>query len=198
MIPKRVDDIHFGEIKVKYGKNLNYEWEIEDMVFEYTSTRKLTSQLQFRDKYLEKKGIALLPISNEAWTLIINKAYSTVDVQEESVLEDLWLRRVAQFLHEKRTKNQSLISDGFVYETNTGYVFTKVGLSKYLRNFSDMKIFTNEWHSEKVLTLLNCKASSVTLKKFKGRAVKLNKYASRVDERLYEYLEEFDEPAVVE
>lgn len=190
MLPKRVDEVSFGDLRIMYGKGTLYELAVEDKVFHYETTRQLSSQLMFRDKYLEAFGYALLPISNEAWTMVVNQFYATAKRYEQAELEEMWLRRVAQFVLNRVTDDQAKIENGYVYETNSCFIFTSTGMIKYLKQFEDMDVFTNEWHSEKTLTLLNCKSSSITLKDFKGRAVRLNKYSARVDSRFYSALGE--------
>lgn len=187
MLEKRVSDVKFGKLTIKYGRGLSYEWQVGEHVLKYSTTRHLTSQRKFRDKYLEASGIVVLRISTAAWSLILNQAYATTERHTQEELEALWLRHVARYAIEERTEEQKEIMNGKVYETNTGLVFTTAGLVKYLKQFEEMDMFLPEWHSEKVRTLLNAKSASMSLKSFKGRAVKLNNYSGRVDPRFYEY-----------
>lgn len=190
MEPKRVSDVTFGKLTIKYGRELLYEWEIGEHLFVYPNTRQLTSQRKFRDKYLEAFGVALLRCSTEAWTMIVNQAYATTERKSIHELEERWLRRVAQYMCEQKTDDQRKIARGKVYETNTGLVFTSAGLVRFLDRFEDMQVFTTEWHHEKLRQLLNVRSASMSLKDFKGRAMKLNNYSARVDPRFYDYCEE--------
>jgi hypothetical protein len=122
--------------------------------------------------------------------MILNKALSTAERYTVDELEELWLRRVAQYINEERTDNQKEINDGKVYETNTGFVFTSEGLVRYLDQFDDMTMLLPEWHCDKIRALLNAKSTSMSLKDFKGRALKLNNFSGRVDPRFYEYVKE--------
>lgn len=189
MLAKRVSDLHFGKLTIMYGRTLSYEWIVDDMVLKFSTTRHLTSQLKFRETYLEQAGVMLLRISTEAWAMILNKAFAESNRTTEKELEELWLFRVAQYCIKAASNNQKDIARGAVYETNTGLVFTSRGLLQYLKKFEDIACCTGEWHSDKLLSLLNAKSSSMSLKDFKGRAVKIQKFSCRVDKRFYEYYE---------
>ena len=187
---KTVGDVQFGNLLIKYGKGLQYEWTVNgDITLHYATTRQLTSQRKFRDKYLEATGQMLQMINTPAWLLIVNKAYSEAVRYEEELREDMWLRRVAEYVVNERTEDAREISKGKVLETKTGFVFTSLGLARFLATCEDMSIFTPEWHSEKVRTLLNTKSMSLTLDGFQGRAIKINNYSGRVDRRFYDYVE---------
>ena len=190
MLVKRVSDLKFGKLTIKYGRTVSYSWEVDGVTLKFSTTRNLTSQLKFRENYLEQVGVMLLRVSTESWTMILNKALAESNRLSEKELEDVWLRRAAQYCSEELTDDQTRIAFGSVYETNTGFVFTSRGLMQYMKRFEDTSCFTGEWHADKLLSLLNAKSASMSLKDFKGRASKIHKFSCRVDKRFYEYYDE--------
>jgi hypothetical protein len=194
MVGRRVSDIWFGEIKVRYGRKAKYSWNVEHgTILHFESTRHLSNQRKLVDKFLEATGELLLKISNEAWIMLVNKALSNTETYSEDVLEEIWLKRVAQFVSERLTEDQADIGRGGVYETNTGYLFLETSLVNFLEQFDEMQLFLPEWHQEKLRALLKVKTSSVSLRDWKGRAAKINSYSAGVDRRFYEHLQQTDD-----
>jgi len=187
MTTHRVSDLTFGQLTKKYGRSVSYEWEVHGHLLKFPTTRQLTSQRKFREVFLEASGKVLLRVSTEVWTMILNTAFATTEKHTEQELQDFWLLRVAQYCVENATTDQKEIKKGKVYRTNTGLLFTTIGLVNFLRRLPDMTCFTADWHHDKVLSLLNAKSVSVTLKDFKGRAVRINNFSCRVDSRFYTY-----------
>lgn len=190
MLAKRVSDLNFGKLRVRYGKNRSYEWDVEGLKLKFATTRHLMSQRKLRDKLIEEAGFAVLPVSSAAWTMILNKALSEIDLMTTEELENLWLRSVAEYIVKNKTDDASQISKGRVYVTTTGFLFTSRGLAAYMRKNEKTSVFSGDWHTEKLRSLLNAKSVSTTLKGFRGRAIKLNNFSCRVDQRFYKYYSE--------
>jgi len=186
MLLRRVSEVLFGELQKRYGKTVSYVWFVEGKKLKFNTTRHVMSQRKFKEKFLEVHGEALISVSAEAWTMILNKAFSENTVAIET-LEEIWLKQVALYCNENISENQLDIAEGGVYATNTGLLFTSAGLAKHFKNAEELPHFTPEWHNEKLLELLCAKSASVTLKDFKGRALKINNFSCRVDERFYNY-----------
>ena len=187
MLEKKVSDLAFGKLKKVYGRSVSYVWTVGQYDIKIETTKFLMNQRKFRELYLEASGVLVLSVSNEAWSMILNQAFSTCEQPTEEELEELWIRAVATYFVEMRTDEQSEIAEGYVYETTTGFIFTTEALVSYIKEyFTELDCCTAEWHHAKLLKLLNSKAVSVTLKNFKGRAIKLNNFSCRVDKRFYE------------
>lgn len=191
MLIRRVSDLTFGKLTRIYGRSVSYEWEVEGNVYSYPSTKQLSNQHKLREFILETTGEAVLRVPAESWAMILNRAFATIDTPSEKELTESWLKGIAEYCALYRSNDQRDIAKGKVYLTATGFAFTAVGMVKYLNDCKDMKYVSNEWHQDKLIKLLDARTTSLTLKHFRGRAVKINSFSCRVDNRFIEYYDEY-------
>lgn len=195
MIVRHVGDLKFGELKRKFGRGTSYVWNVEGQELYYSTTRQVSSQRKLRDKMLELTGEAILPMTKTQWTMLVTEAFSKINTPNVLQLEDMWIRAVAEYCLLEATDEQEHMATGRVYETANGFMFTTKGLADYIEQFDEFQCLDRDWHISKLLKLMGAKSSSVTLKNFKGRTVKINKFSCRVDDRFTKYYEETIEHA---
>lgn len=189
MLNKNLSELSFNKLQKYYGNVVSYTWEIEGVRIKFNTTGQLASQRKVRELILEKIGISVNRISPEEWSLILNTAFAAMNTAPEEEIEEFWLLKVAEYCAYHRSDEQRDIAEGKVYQTNTGWIFTTVGLVNYLNKFPELSACSPTWHSNKLRNDLNAKITSHTLNNFKGRAAKVNSYSCRVHQTFLKHYE---------